>query len=231
LSDDRLIVALVAVVSGPRYIAYAERMFSSAQKFFLPGASFERDLVLLPARSGWPAATMYRYHVILENEERLKGVDYVFMIDADMRFTAAVGAEILAPLVGTTHPGYVGTRGTYETRPESAAYVSDDEGTTYFCGGFVGGARLEFMSLAEEIRKGVDVDDAAGITAVWHDESHLNRYFASHPPSTVLSPSYCYPEDDQRYLERAWTERYDPKIVALAKPRRFAWLRRLSRAV
>ena len=29
--------------------------------------------------------------------------------------------------------------------------------------------------------------------AVWHDESHLNRYFIDHPPKT-LSPSYSYPE-------------------------------------
>ena len=31
------------------------------------------------------------------------------------------------------------------------------------------------------------------IIAVWHDESHINRYFIDHKPTVVLTPSYCYP--------------------------------------
>ena len=40
------------------------------------------------------------------------------------------------------------------------------------------------------------VDRAHGIEAVWHDESHLNRYLLDHKPTKVLSPEYLW--DKQR---------------------------------
>ncbi len=38
-------------------------------------------------------------------------MDYLFATDADMRFVGPVGDEILAKLVATQHPGFVGKRG------------------------------------------------------------------------------------------------------------------------
>jgi hypothetical protein len=49
-----------------------------------------------------------------------------------------------------------------------------------------------------------------GIVARWHDESHWNRYLIDHPPSLVLSPSYCcYP--DGRSAE------FEPRISVVLK--------------
>jgi histo-blood group ABO system transferase len=201
-------------------------MFASAETFFFGNGTIERAFVMLDAREGWPEATMYRYHVILEQAERFQDATHVFMIDADMRIVAPVQEEILGLVVATSHPGFVGLRGTYEDRPESAAYVGPAEGTTYYCGGFVGGERTEFLALAEAIRAGVEVDAANGVTAVWHDESHLNRYLIDHPPDVHLTPSYCYPEGDRSYIRKVWPHRYEPKIVALRKNRLGAALRR-----
>ncbi|CAK7304450.1 Histo-blood group ABO system transferase [Vulpes lagopus] len=36
------------------------------------------------------------------------------------------------------------------------------------------------------------VDQANGLKAVWHDESHLNRYLLDHKPTKVLSPEYLW---------------------------------------
>lgn len=225
-SHSRVSVALVCVVSGKRYIRYARRMLMSAEDRFLNTGSVERSFLMLDGREGWPDATMYRYHVLLEQAERFRDATHVYLIDADMRFVAPVDAEILGALVATSHPGYVGRRGTYEERRDSAAFVAEHEGTRYYCGGFVGGQRSEFLALADAIRAGVDSDAAAGITAVWHDESHLNRYLVDHPPPVQLSPSYCYPEDDHRYVKTVWPQRYEPKILALRKNRFKAALRR-----
>jgi hypothetical protein len=233
--DSRPKVVLLTVASGDAYVAYAERMLASAAKHFLAHGEADPTFLMLEGRKGWPAATMQRYHVIAEEADRFADASHVFHIDADMLVVAPVGREILGSLVGTTHPGYVGRRGTYEARPESSAYVAPHEGRVYYCGGFVGGERERFLRLAEAIRDGVDEDARKGIVPLWHDESHLNRYFVGHPPDLTLSPSYCYPANDREYV-RSWPERYERRIVALDKPRllqlghRLARLRRKPRA-
>ena len=222
-------VALITVASGERYVRYAHQMVASARDFFLCDAGAEPTFLILEGPNGWPAATIQRYHVIGEEADRLgEEVTHIFHIDADMRFVAPVGSEILAPLTATAHPGYVGLRGTYEERQESAAYVGPGEGGIYCCGGFVGGERAEFLRLAESIRAGVDADARRHLTAVWHDESHLNRYLIDRPPDVMLPPSYCYPEDDRHYIQRIWPDRYEPKIVALRKPLPLQWRHRLT---
>jgi hypothetical protein len=100
------------------------------------------------------------------------------------------------------------SRGTYETRPESAARVAPHEGRVYYMGGFNGGRTAAFLAMAERIRDAVDRDAARGIRAVWHDESHLNRQLIDHPPR-VLEPSYGFPE--------GWDLPFAPRILLLDK--------------
>lgn len=196
---------LICAVSGKAYERYARGLFESASENF-PG-----DTLLLRSREGWPAATLYRYHALLEADHL--GYDYLYLCDADMRFEAPVGEEIFSPLVATIHPGYVGKREfPYEDRPESAAYVS--RGDVYYAGGFVGGKRAAFLDLAAGIANQIDQDDRNGIVARWHDESHLNRQLALLPPTRTLSPSYCYPDDDSGYPWLKGTKRI---LVALDK--------------
>jgi len=139
----------------------------------------------------------------------MKKMDYLFACDADMRFVGPVGSEVLSDLIGTEHPGFVGKRGTYETRSASTACVGEDEGERYFAGGFYGGARDSFFGLLEGVMKQIKLDQAADVMAIWHDESHLNRYFINHPPTLVLPPSYCYPE--------SWDLPYEKRLLALDK--------------
>lgn len=196
---------LVTVVSGKTYEHYARDLFASAQKHF-PG-----DTLLLRGREGWPAATLYRYHALLEAD--LAGYDYIYLCDADMRFEADVGDEILGEIVATQHPGFVGKKDLpYEDRPESTAFVRS--GSTYYAGGFVGGERDAFLYLASLMAFAIDEDDEHGIVARWHDESHLNRILAATPPTVTLDPSYCIPDDESGY---PWLWRYERKLVALDK--------------
>jgi len=64
----------------------------------------------------------------------------------------------------------------------------------YFAGGFNGGSKNGFLKMAKEIDKNIDIDFNNGVVAIWHDESHMNRYFINNPPTIILSPSYCYGE-------------------------------------
>ena len=52
-------------------------------------------------------------------------------------------------------------------------------------------------------------DFEKGIIAVWHDESHMNRYFIDNKPTLILDPSYCYHEGSNRPFKQ--------RLVALSK--------------
>ncbi len=214
-------VGLCIMATG-RYDAYAQRMIESARKYFLKNQDVtyfvftdghvqpSSDVVqIFQKRLGWPHDTLMRFAVYAQHEDVLSQMDYLYALDADMLFVDDVGDEILSDLVGTQHPGYVGKRGTYETNPISNACVKNREGQIYFAGGFYGGKSQEVLTLLKTLVEKIKEDAAKGFIAVWHDESHLNRYFIDHKPTLVLTPSYCYPED--------WKLPYHQRLLALNK--------------
>jgi histo-blood group ABO system transferase len=216
-----MIVGLCIAATG-KYAGFVPPLLESAREFLLPGVEV-RPFVFTdaPAIPGaevrpwkhmpWPDGTLLRYHAYWGARGALQHCDYLLAMDADMRFIGTVGTEVLCDRVATQHPGFVGKRGSYETRPESTAYVGPQEGRRYYCGGFVGGRTDEFLSLARRISRAIDLDRARGLVAVWHDESHLNRQMIDTPPTRVLSPAYCVP-DVPGYPPQA-----EPKILALPK--------------
>jgi hypothetical protein len=83
---------------------------------------------------------------------------------------------------------------TYEARESSAACVRRHEGEHYFAGAVQGGAREEFFMAADAMAQAIGRDRKAGISAIWHAESHWNRVLVDMPPTVVLSPAYGRPE-------------------------------------
>jgi len=160
-------------------------------------------------RLGWPYDTMMRYEMYYNAKELLEKMDYLFACDADMLFVDTVGDEILGKQVATQHPGFVGKRGTYETRKISTAYIGPKEGKYYFAGGFNGGSSSEFLKRSKTMTENTYKDLEKNIVAIWHDESHLNRYLIDNPPTVILTPSYCYPE--------RWKLPYHKRLLALDK--------------
>lgn len=196
-------------------------MFASAADHFHPSndVAFRR---LNGTDGPWPAGTLFRYAAIVQHADELD-FDYLFMCDADMKFVAPVGPEILGAedLTAVQHPGYVGMPREalpYEQRDGTAAFVPSTMGERYYAGGFIGGPRAMFIVMCAAITLAIGDDAEAGIVATWHDESHVNRWLAENPPEVTLSPSYCHPEDASWYRSAIWPEEYEPKIVALDKP-------------
>ncbi len=214
-------VGLCIMATG-KYIKFVQPLISSARKHFCANhsvhyfvftdqsfATADDSIRIEQKRLGWPHDTLMRFEVYAKQAELLEKMDYVFALDADMRFVGRVGDEILADRVATRHPGFVGKRGTYETNPISTACVKQSEGRYYFAGGFYGGSREEFLKMARTVTGNIKKDLAKSFIAVWHDESHLNRYYIDNPPTKILSPAYCYPEN--RRLP------YPKKLLALVK--------------
>ena len=218
-------IGLLVIATG-KYDEFIPPLFKSMKKHFFK----DHDVTMfvfsdkeMPKKDGlvhisqqhegWPYATLKRYHVFDNSKDVLSNMDYLFYCDADMLFVSDVGEEILPDelhnLVGTLHPGfYQGNRGTYESNYYSLAFVSKDEGQFYFAGGFNGGTSDAFLKMSSILRNRIDDDLKNNIIAVWHDESHLNRYFVDNSPK-VISPSYCYPEN--------WNLPFEKKILALNK--------------
>lgn len=214
-------IGLLVVATG-KYTEFVAPLIESADAYFCKdhavtyfvftdGIIPQADNIIRieQKRLGWPHDTMMRFAMYAQAKDCLQSMDYLYACDADMLFVDHVGDEILADLVGTLHPGFVGTKGTYETRSESTACMNAHEGKCYFAGGFTGGKTQSYLAMAQAITDNIMTDLSNNIIAVWHDESHLNRYFATHEPSLILSPSYCYWQGKKMP--------YPQKLVALVK--------------
>ena len=80
----------------------------------------------------WPNPTLKRFETFLNSKDILSEMDYLYYCDADMRFANKVGFEILGNRVATIHPGFLGGRGTPETKPISKACVYPNEHMVYY---------------------------------------------------------------------------------------------------
>jgi len=221
----------VVVIATNSYTSFIGPLYDSMKKYFMLDKTIDVTMIVFTNQTigiqgirevridhePWPMMTLKRFHVFYNNRELLREFDYLVYMDADTRFVDAVGSEVLGDLVVTNHAGFYGNhRRTfpYEKNPKSRAYISPKEGTNYVCGGFFLGRRDAFLNMAKSLMEAIDTDLSNNIIAMWHDESHLNRYIIDHPPSKILHPMYCYHEDRQF--------NYSPKILAITKNDKYA---------
>ena len=182
----------------------------------------------------WPAPTLMRYHLMLQQEEILKEYDYVFYCDIDMQFVNTVGDEVI-PQNGITaalHPMYAFKKEywpPYEPNEKSTAFIKrpgmiiNDNGQQrfmpqYYAGGFQGGKADKFIEMMKAVKRMIDTDQVNNYVAIWNDESYWNRYLSENPPEKVLSPAYIYPDSliDEYYV-KIWGVKYQPRLVTLTK--------------
>lgn len=216
------------IIATNKYFDFVEPLLESARKYFLSVPGFNvvpfvftdqqapvshGAIKLLVKHRPWPMTTLLRFRMFLDHRQDIEKMDYLFYCDADMRFVDKVGEEVLGTTVGTIHPlrydTPLGMVDCYENRPESKAYLPPEQGQRYYMAAFFGGRTENFIDIATELAECIDTDLSRGIIAKWHDESHLNRYFADHPPSVELPPSYCYLE--------GMSFPFKPVIVSLKK--------------
>mgnify|MGYP003131594429 FL=1 len=211
-------IAAINIATGP-YINLFERSKECISKNFFP--SHDVDLFLFTdsdkdftddrleikkyhiKRKGFPGDTLFRYHYFLKAEAELVNYDYIYYIDVDMNVIGTVGDEAFGELVATYHPGFYKRPGaTFESRKKSTAYVPPSPNAAYFCGGFQGGTPERYLSASKEISNNINIDGKNKIVAIWHDESHWNAYLKKNPPTLMLDPSYCYPEERYEWLKQ-----------------------------
>ena len=220
----------ILTIATNKYLQFVEKLYDDIAEKFVPGA--EIDCLLFTDHEieetsdnvrvhyidhePWPMPTLKRYNYFVKEKDYILEHDYCFYLDADMRIDAPVGEEVLSDLVATQH-GYQSMHPkeqmSYDRNPECLAYVAPGDGVTYYAGGFNGGKTTKFMEMAEVIADRVNKDLEKDIIALWHDESHMNRYMIDNPPTLALNPEYCYAEE---FIGTQYPFQ-NPKIIALKK--------------
>lgn len=228
----------VMYICTGKYDIFWKDFYTSSEKFFLSDCEVHY-FVFTDAESiyaeegndrvhrihqeslGWPDNTLMRFHIFLSQKARLEKMDYLVFFNANMKFLSQVSADEFLPsgdsnFLGVQHPWFFNkkrSKFTFERNPNSTAFIPDNEWTNYFQWALQWWKSRDFLSACETMSKAVDLDKHNGLVAVWHDESHWNRFLANRTDIRMLSPSYAYPED--------WRLPFVPKILMLDKSKIF----------
>lgn len=203
-------IGILYIATG-RYITFWEGFFKSAEKCFITeatkhyfvftdtqnaieGEDTKRVKRIYQQKLGWPYDTLMRFDIFLKAEKELEQMDYIFFFNANIKFIQNIKAEEFLPfkenLLGIRHPIILNNRNmfTYDRTPLSLAYMAEDEGENYFMGSLNGGKSKEFLTLIHTLAENTKKDLKNNIVALWHDESHLNRYFYDHKNEVRILP-------------------------------------------
>lgn len=227
-------VGILYICTG-EYKVFWKDFYKSYEKNFLPNSAKEyyvftdADYIYGEEKSnvhkifqeslGWPDNTLMRYNIFLKHKELIAQSDYLFFMNANCLCVSKIEEEnFLIPdkLIVVQHPGFYDKtirEYTYDRNPKSTAYIAFDDGEYYVCGGVNGGSTKMFLKLMQDINQNILDDRENGIVALWHDESHLNRYIVNSKNYKLLPADFCYPED--------WDIPFTPRILVREKSK---WL-------
>lgn len=204
----------ILLLATNRYRVFVEPLVESIAKYFIP--EHEKHIFLftdepndfvhlgsgvtlvLRQHEPWPNITLKRFHTFTKHKALLETQSHLCYIDVDMLFVDYVNDKILPShsLTMTLHPGFYKKPRwafSYESRPQSQAYIPPNRGTQYYAGGFAIGTSQAYLAYAEKCKAMIDIDLASNIHAVHDDESYTQRYCIDTAPEKVLSPAFCFP--------------------------------------
>ncbi|KAM8756964.1 alpha-1,3-galactosyltransferase 2-like isoform 1-T6 [Acanthopagrus schlegelii] len=209
-------VALTVFAVGRYLEAYLETFLKSSEQHFMLGLPVTYyvftdlpekmpDIKLAPQRSikvikverhsRWQDVSMMRMKTISEviESDIRHHCTHVFCFDVDQVFTGRFGSEAVGDSVALLHAYFYRLPRnlyTYDRNPKSKAYM--EVGDFYYHAAVFGGSWKRVKALTEACYQGIMEDKKNKVEALWHDESHLNKYMWLHKPSRVLSPEYCW---------------------------------------
>lgn len=230
-------IAILYICTG-KYTIFWKGFHESAEKYLLAGHSRHYFVftdstdkeyfgegnvkIIHQEKLGWPKDTLMRFAIFKKVEDELKKYDYVYFFNANMQFVAHVGEEIFPSdneegLTAVIHPGYYNLKHIdypYERNIWSKACIPFWKGEKYFMGSLNGGKAKEYIRLINVLNENINIDLKKGIVAVWHDESHLNKYLLD-KRIRELSPEYAFPEIMS--AEYKLPSEFKPKILLIDK--------------
>lgn len=224
-------IAILYICTG-KYNQFFKGFYESCEQYFMKNIAeveyfvFTDDMTLTASMKvhlyqkeckGFPLDSLFRFDMFLSIKEELQRFDFLYFFNANMLFVAPVGEEILPKtqkLVAVLHPGYFNKPSflyPYDRNKKSTAYVPPfKKKYKYYMGSLNGGTCNEYLKLIQECSRNIHYDYDKGYIALFHDESHLNKYLSEHD-CLGLSPAYAYPEGSRLP--------FSPKIIIRDKVR------------
>ena len=220
------------------YLNFLPKYYENIEKYFLPNTEktilvfTDGELEDLPdniipyyqEHLPWPFITLKRFEIINRAKDVIAEHDWLVFIDADaLPVTTITEEEFFTnkPLFGVHHPcHFLNMRphdqypGAWDQNEKSLAYVNtfEEKPKVYYQGCFWGGKVPEVSKMVDELEERTNRDLENDVIALWHDESHINKYYIENIDIVhTFGPEYSYPElfSDQCTFE--------PKIVHLKK--------------
>jgi len=228
----------ISFLGTGKYLDFLPSYYENIEKYFLPNTEKtilaftdgeiddtpENLKVFSQEHLDWPYITLKRFHIIDKAREEILNHDWFVFIDGDALVVDRINEEDFftdKPLFGVHHPcHYLKMRphnklpGSFEISESSNAALDLDkyQPEVYYQGCFWGGKSKEVIEMIDELKDRIDDDLKRNVIAVWHDESHLNKYLIENSSMVhTYGPEYAYPE----LFKDQCT--FNPKIVHLAK--------------
>ncbi|WP_338412700.1 glycosyltransferase [Psychrobacter raelei] len=210
-------VAILYIATG-RYTIFWDHFYKSAEKYLLPDCdkhyilftdsddlidSFKTQsdqvIALKKEAMEWPFCTLMRFRFFLDAENIIKQHDFVFFFNANTEFLSTITQYDLLPL--GSHENLTlclqphmfhrnREKYTYDRNPKSTAYIAYGEGKYYFTGALNGGKSEAFLDLCHTLYNNTQSDLKQDIIALWHDESHLNKFALGREDIKILPPYF-----------------------------------------
>lgn len=191
----------ILLISTWKYNKFIDDTIAGIRKYFFPNSivkiflhtdstsDHDADVIIPIQHQPWPLITLKRYELFCCHQNKYN-VNYLIYLDIDSIILGEISESILHNFFVVQHWVFMGGRGTPETNPQSKAFVNANENISYVAGGLVGGEREYFLRASKTISNNIQQDLNNNIIAIWHDESHLNRYVIDNPSTTIIDQSY-----------------------------------------
>jgi hypothetical protein len=230
-------VAICFIGTG-KYLNFLPKYYENIEKYFLPNTEktflvfTDGELNDLPdniipyyqEHLDWPYITLTRFDIIKRASDFISKNDWFVFIDADALVVDTITEDEFfdntKSFFGVHHPCHYlnmpphnNHPGAFETNPLSKSCILDSDDTSVYYQGCLWGGRVpDVIEMINELSDRVNSDLERDVIAVWHDESHLNKFYCENKGRVnTLSSSYAYPEVFSGHCN------FEPKIVHLAK--------------
>jgi hypothetical protein len=212
-------IGILYICTG-KYNIFWKDFYESSENYFLKEENYSKEYfvftddknliyrnknnvhIIYQKLLSWPYSTLMRFEIFNNSKKLYTDLDYLYFFNANMLFVDEVNRDFLPTkdkkLSFLQHPGFynkVKKLFTYERNMKSLAGIEKEKGEYYFAGGLNGGEKDTYLEMCSVLEKNIVKDLDNQFIAIWHDESHLNKYAIDHSDIIkVLDPSYGYPE-------------------------------------